>query len=155
MENLSKKLLLNNLVLGCCLLISCSGNENSGDNNGVNTSDTVSKTVLPPSMIKRVEAGDPNLNGNEYEEKYPNGVIRIKGYVLSGLREGQWMSFYSNGKPWSQSIYKKGHLNGPKATWYENGQMRYSGEYTLDQRSGKWTFWDESGKQQEAIDYTK
>ncbi len=161
MENLLKKFLLSSRVAGMLvagmLVAGCSGEETetittiSQDS----SSTSVSKSLTKPDQVKTVDANDPHLVGNEYEEKYPNGVIRIKGYVLNGMREGQWFSFYQNAKPWSQNFYKKGRLNGPTATWYENGQMRYSGEYEQDQRIGNWTFWDEQGKKIEEINYDK
>lgn len=152
MEHWSRKLVLSSL-LACTFLISCGGEGDVAKDHPDGDTNAVKEVrVLPPKMVN---ADDPRLDGNEYEEKYPDGRIRIKGYVIGGYREGQWMSFYPNGNPWSSSFYKKGKLNGATVTFYENGQMRYKGEYREDTRSGLWTFWDEKGKQIEQIDYSK
>ncbi|MCC7301617.1 MAG: hypothetical protein IT233_03150 [Bacteroidia bacterium] len=154
MEHWLKRLLLSSV--GALLIASLPGcGPEEGDKDAPGTADTagISVTEVPVQSPKRVDANDPRLNGIDYLEKYPDGVIRVKGYVVGGLREGTWMSFYPDGSPWSQNVYLKGKLNGATVTYYENGKVRYKGFYRNDQRSGHWQFFDEQGNKVEEMDY--
>jgi antitoxin component YwqK of YwqJK toxin-antitoxin module len=91
----------------------------------------------------------------DHIERYKNGVIRIRGNMKDGKREGLWKSWYEDGKQWSETTFKAGIKNGKTTTWYENGNKRYEGEYTNDEESGLWTYWDESGKEVSKQDYSK
>ena len=99
------------------------------------------------SGIEQMMNAEPD---GDHIEKYPNGMMKIRGYILHGKREGQWASFYANGKQWSETYFTKGKKNGPTTTWYENGQKRYVGEYTNDEHTGKWSYWDEEGNSVDA-----
>jgi hypothetical protein len=137
------------LLFGGIVFTSCSGDKSEPQ---TVLEDELSPSTPPnpdaeaPVVVKSVPDNDPNLKEDVYTEKYDNGVIKIKGYVLGGKRDGEWMSWYSNGKPWSACTYRAGILNGPIQTWYENGQKRFSGSYMNGKRSGKWTFWKENGE---------
>ena len=163
MENLSKKLLFVRHFLACgiisaclCTLSGCGSEESVSPKPVVNgDSNIISKPEDIRIGVRNVDPDDPNINGTEYLEKYSSGVIKMKGNVFGGKREGQWFSFYPDGTPWSQSVYIKGMLNGPTVTFHENGKRNYLGEYTDGKRSGKWTFWDTSGVVKEEIDYSK
>ncbi len=91
--------------------------------------------ILPP---------DSNYTG-EYEDKYPDGIIKYKGFFRFGERHGQWIAFYANGLPWSEHNYDKGKKFGPNIVYYENGKIRYSGFYKNDKRDSTWKFYDTLG----------
>jgi antitoxin component YwqK of YwqJK toxin-antitoxin module len=101
-----------------------------------------------------IKATQDTVTANgDHVERYKNGVIRIRGMMKDGKREGLWKSWYEDGKPWSETTFKAGIKNGKTTTWYENGNKRYEGEYSNDEESGNWTFWDESGKEVSKQDY--
>ncbi len=102
-------------------------------------------TILLHSPNKNV-AKDSTIQNGEYIERYTTGVVRIRGMMKDGQREGLWKSFYDNGSPWSETTFKAGKKQGPTTTWYENEQKRYTGFYKNDVESGNWMFWDEKGK---------
>lgn len=70
-------------------------------------SDTVFKT------IKEYE---------DYEERYPNGQLKIKGTYHNGIEDGLWEE------------------------WYENGQKKIERNFKDGIPVGKWKKWDETGK---------
>ena len=96
---------------------------------------------------------DSVIQEGESIQRYKNGVIKMRGQMKNGKREGAWKSWYEDGTQWSETAFKEGIKNGPTTTWYENGKKRYEGYYTNDNESGKWTYWDENGKQQSSKDY--
>ncbi|MBA3970785.1 MAG: hypothetical protein H0X46_01325 [Bacteroidetes bacterium] len=90
---------------------------------------------------------DSVVNNGESIQRYDNGVIRMRGMMKDGKREGLWKSWYENGTPWSETTFLAGVKTGKTITWYENGNKRYEGEYINDIESGKWKYWDEKGKE--------
>lgn len=144
-----------NYVTLCCsvLVIAACTSTTPSKNEGA---DTTAKTVADTNKPVTVEQGaffDIPEGGEDREitEKYPTGVIKYHGYIKKGKRNGQWNSFYENGKPWSENNYKDGVLNGPTTTWYENGNVRYKGTYANGVEYGVWTYWDESGQQSKEV----
>ncbi len=99
--------------------------------------------ILPP---------DSEYTG-DYIDKYPNGIVKFRGFFRFGQRHGQWVSFYDNGFPWSEQHYDKGKKHGPTVTYYENGKVRYTGFYKNDMRDSVWIFYDTSGKNLKTIVY--
>jgi antitoxin component YwqK of YwqJK toxin-antitoxin module len=133
-------------VLSACLA-ACNNStsqsiDDSVQHDTVKTNNAV-HAVKPDSIIK---------NG-EYIQYYKNGVIKIRGIMKDGKREGLWKSFYENGSPWSETTFRVGIKEGKTTTWYENEKKRYVGTYKNDVESGKWMFWDEQGKPVAEKDY--
>ncbi len=91
--------------------------------------------ILPP---------DSEYTG-DYIDKYPNGIIKYKGFYRFGQRHGQWIAFYDNGLPWSEQTYDKGIRDGANIVYFENSKVRYKGFYKNDKRDSTWTFYDSLG----------
>lgn len=89
----------------------------------------------------------------DYTDKYPNGVIKFKGFFRFGERHGQWMSFYTNGTLWSELHYDKGKRHGLNITYFENGKKRYEGFYKNDYQDSVWTYYDTSGTAAQKVLY--
>lgn len=92
--------------------------------------------ILPP---------DSEYTG-DYIDKYPNGIIKYRGYFRFGKRHGQWVAFYGNGLPWSEQSYDKGIKSGANVVYYDNSKVRYKGFFKNDQRDSVWSFYDSTGK---------
>ncbi len=86
-----------------------------------------------------------HTDAKDYVEYHPNGMVKFRGKKVNGKREGLWVSFYEDGKKWSETTFRNGLKSGITRTYYENGMMRYSGEYTNDERSHIWKFYTEEG----------
>ncbi len=97
--------------------------------------------IMPP---------DSNYTG-EYTDKYPNGIIKFKGFFRFGKRHGQWMSFYPNGLAWSELHFDKGLREGPNLTYYFTGTKRYTGFYKNDMRDSTWCYYDSTGRLDQTI----
>lgn len=122
------------------VLFSCKENTSPAGNTAVQK-DTLKAINLSG------EKKDTVINNGEYIQYYKNGVIKMRGMMKDGKRDGLWKSFYENGSPWSETTFKNGMKDGKTTTWYENDKKRYEGFYTADTESGKWIFWDEKGNQ--------
>jgi antitoxin component YwqK of YwqJK toxin-antitoxin module len=103
-----------------------------------------SMTVSGGGQVQPHEVKDSIKNG-EHIERYPNGVIYMKGEVKNGLREGVWLSFYKDGKLWSEGVYKDGYREGHGVSYFANGKKSSEGDYSHDRMVGHWVFWNEYG----------
>jgi hypothetical protein len=91
--------------------------------------------ILPP---------DTEYTG-EYIDRWPNGLVKFRGYFRFGKRHGQWVSFFENGEPWSEVHYDKGLRHGPYMVYYPGLKKRIEGYYKNDMRDSIWCFYDSSG----------
>ena len=86
------------------------------------------------------------LKGNDFQEFYKNGKLRMEGKLINGKRVGVWKSYYENGIIWSIGIYVNGKREGTGVVFYSNGKKRMEGDYKNDARSGLWIFYNEKGE---------
>lgn len=115
------------------------------------------KAMLDTSLhgLAGVIEKNPPLEYGDYVSKYPNGVIKLKGYYVKGKREGQWVGFYENGTVWTEGFYKGGLRDGKATVYHENGKKYYGGFYKDGKQAGKWTFYNLIGDKIKEIDYDK
>jgi antitoxin component YwqK of YwqJK toxin-antitoxin module len=137
------------LILLAVCLYACRQNSGTTGPGGVQH-DTLNSGNSPGAGKK-----DSVISNGEYIQYYANGVIKMRGMMKSGNRDGLWKSYYENGAPWSETTFKDGKKDGRTTTWYENEKKRYEGFYTLDEETGKWIFWDEKGNKATEKDYDK
>ena len=129
-------------IIILALAASCTTRQPAEDS-PVTTADTAH-----PALLKNIDEGGERTY-------YPNGQLKMEGFLTDGKRDGRWISFYQTGIPWSETHFKNGKKEGPTTTWCENGQKRYTGYYKNDKPSGTWTFWDMQGNMVKEIDYGK
>ena len=115
--------------------------------------DTNTKPV-PFAAKANDEVTAPVQNG-VFEERYENGIIKVKGNYAGGKRHGSWVSFFKNGKTWSEGLYVNGAREGMAVVWYENGQKYYEGKYEKGKEVGTWKFWDDKGALIKEVNYDK
>lgn len=142
---------------------------------------------LKPNKISvgtTVASGSPStvvsaqLKNGPYEEKHPNGSIKITGTYKDNKRIGKWKTYYSvggieteinyndngerdgtetfykhNGDVSHKSEYKNGKLNG-KVFTYTSGTVSSETSYLNDQKNGKYISYDTSGQKKEEGNYT-
>ncbi len=153
-----KKILLLITVLSLFMLSSCTHSterELSAEEQHANDSLSKIEQKLKVDSLKKanpllIMPPDSTYTG-DYTDKYPNGLIKFKGFFRFGQRHGMWLSFYPSGLPWSEMHYDKGLRDGPNMTYFENGKMRYSGFYKKDLKDSVWTYYDSIGNTAEKI----
>ena len=82
---------------------------------------------------------------------YDNGnVMSEGGYNASGIPDGAWVYYFSNGQKQREGTYRNGHPIGTWKEWYENGQLKASLSFLLSGsetvKNGTYTMYHENGK---------
>jgi hypothetical protein len=137
------------LVAVCVFAFSCTGNPDSkktqadtttsskpAGNKGISVSEPVSP--VPQQTADSIWNGD-------FIERYPNGIVKKRGYIAGGRATGEWFTFYEDGKPWSHGFYENGVRTGLGESWYHSGQKSSEGEYKNGKAVGPWKYWSEEG----------
>lgn len=84
---------------------------------------------------------------------YETGIMMMEGPVKNDLRDGEWTSYFPDGKVQSTGIYQDGVRTGKALVYHENGHLWMDGFYKNDQKSGLWIYYDEQGYEFQRVDY--
>ena len=84
---------------------------------------------------------------------YDTGILLMEGPIVNGQREGDWTSYFPDGKVQSTGVYKEGIRVGKSMVYHENGHLWMDGYYTNDHKCGEWIFYDEQGYELERRDF--
>ncbi len=87
------------------------------------------------------------------KDYYDNGALMIEGPIADNLRNGDWTSYFLDGKVQSTGTFKDGKRVGPSKVYHENGQLWMDGRYHNDRKCGEWIFYDEQGYEIERKNY--
>ncbi len=82
-----------------------------------------------------------------------NGSLLLEGPIIDDVREGQWISYYPDGKVWSKTTFKDGINDGESISYYSNGRVRYSGFYKEGKKTGEWQTFDSTGTLYKKVEY--
>jgi len=77
---------------------------------------------------------------------YPNGQIKIHGYLKNILFQGPVLEYYSTGQLKSSSNYKDSLPDGILKTYFEDGQLKSKTIYSNGLRQGEEIHYHENGK---------
>ena len=109
------------------------------------------KGVEEGSLIEYNKDGIEILKG-EYVDgereglwKYHNGDITEEGSYQSGLQNGIWKSWFSNGKLYYEMNYVQGVPDGKFKMYYDTGDLREEGVYSMGSREKNWYKYDLQG----------
>lgn len=94
---------------------------------------------------KRIEAGVAKIELIEGTEKTGE---RYQYTLVDGKREGEYLSWYKNGRKETKTIYKDNQRNGESLRYYNNkeNQLQNKHFYLNDQLEGEQFSWYENGK---------
>lgn len=151
-----RKIIQLNIVFTLAILMivfSCSTNQKKNNNeiDELIIKDTTQNTNTPKTSANEnpsayfIEPLKDSTYTGDAEERYPNGIVKYKGFYRFGKRHGEWLYFYPNGNLWSQSIYNRGKLNGESNVYYPNGKLHYMAYYKNDSKDSVWTYYDSTG----------
>lgn len=132
------------------LILSCSHsekNQNSTDELLIKDSISPQKNNQQNSLsdLYITPPADSSYTGDA-EERYPNGVVKYKGFYRFGKRHGEWLYFYPNGNLWTETNYNRGKINGYHKVYHPNGKLYYVSLYKNDVKDSIWAYYDTSGK---------
>jgi antitoxin component YwqK of YwqJK toxin-antitoxin module len=77
---------------------------------------------------------------------FKNGQIGLKGHILNGLKNEEWMYWYSNSRKKMLVHFSMGKKSGNWKYWYDNGKPRINSNYENNKMVGKNTWWYENGQ---------
>lgn len=137
------------LVAATALLAACTSKNPDDKKDSLNNERSLVNTPLvsapdQPAQLQEAKAGA--LFDGDTIERYANGVIKIKGTMGGGKRQGQWVAFFQDGAIQSECAYRDGMANGATVTYRPNGTKIWSGYYNMGKQVGKWKYYDEQGK---------
>jgi len=88
----------------------------------------------------------------QYTDSEKNGVWRYKsgdyseeGKYIIGLKDGEWRSYYNNGKLKYKGNFIQGNLDGRQSFYYENGKIKEEQYFQMGNREKTWKKYDEEG----------
>ena len=118
-----------------------------------------------PKLTEKVDVRYPNGQAQSVKmlnksgecvreiEYYETGEVKMEGAIKDGKREGEWKSFFVDGKTRSIGYFEAGQRTGvAKVNWY-NGNLREEGFYKEGKHCGKWRYYDEQGNFLREDDY--
>lgn len=86
-------------------------------------------------------------------EYYESGALRMEGPMKDGQREGEWKSYFEDGKTQSTGFFHEGIRTGKTKIYYANGNLYMEGTYKDDHQNGTWSYYDEQGYLLRTDDY--
>ena len=84
---------------------------------------------------------------------YETGAVMMEGTIENDLRNGEWISYFPDGKVQSSGFFKDGIRVGQAKVYYENGHLWMDGSYADDHKCGEWIFYDEQGYETNRVNY--
>ena len=136
------------------MFYACSSDPKGKSDDKGNKADTLAGTKTEDVSSGQFTPPDSTYTG-DYFEKYPSGVIKVRGTFRFGKKSGKWMYFFPNGTMWSEAFFHDDKMNGGSNVYHSNGQLMYSGHYKMDVADSVWNFYDSLGKLVETRDYNK
>ena len=113
-------------------------------------------TKAQAPIVAAPKAEFDTLKDGDFIMRYPNGVIRMKGFYMHGKRDGEWVSFFEDGKVQSEGYFKQGYRDGKGTVYYPNtGNKMYEGNYKDGVMVGIWKYYNTDGTFNKEVDYSK
>ena len=77
---------------------------------------------------------------------YPsNGQLMEQRTFNDGLKHGEWLKYFEDGKKWLVANYENGELTGEFEMYKSDGKPELKGTYELGVRHGRWLMYNENG----------
>ncbi len=76
---------------------------------------------------------------------YPNGKVLMTGEMKNNRNEGEWKYFYDNGQVESLGLFKDDRADGKWEWYYPDGTLKQTGYFDAGQRDSLWKTYDTSG----------
>lgn len=93
---------------------------------------------------------DNNVVSMGYDINGKERFIEVTGSFKDALREGRWISFYSDGKIKEIVTFSKGIVHGAYQSYSTDGKQQIVGMYVRGKKSGTWIL--KGGKQQDVYE---
>ncbi len=84
---------------------------------------------------------------------YTGMILRCRGDIVNGRRDGLWQYFYENGNLQTEATFVDGREDGDYRVYRENGLPYYIGRYSHGTRVGTWEVYDLEGNLVDTKEY--
>jgi len=88
-----------------------------------------------------------------FKEYYDNGLLKAKGLMKEGLKQGKWMFYFESGEVQMEINYKDDIQDGEFKRWYTNGNLAVESFYIGGRNDGCWKDYYETGNIKEIGEY--
>jgi len=88
------------------------------------------------------------IDGTDSEESVginDSGDIVYKGGFKNGKPEGEWTTFFADGKPRWKGTKRDGFNHGPFSMWYPSGRKKMDGSFSKGAKDGSENSWHLNG----------
>ncbi|MFM8834658.1 MAG: toxin-antitoxin system YwqK family antitoxin [Cytophagales bacterium] len=82
----------------------------------------------------------------EWKRFYEGGNLREKRFFVNGSKEGEFITWWPNGKKQLHYHFSKGEYEGACREWNEQGALTKLGNYTQGYEEGTQQLWYDNGK---------
>ncbi len=96
------------------------------------------------SMKIEFDVVNGKKEGN-FRSYYPNGKLLMSGGIKNNRNEGEWKYFYDNGQVESFGLFKDDKADGKWTWYYPDGTLRQTGYFVAGQRDSLWKTYDSTG----------
>ncbi len=106
-------------------------------------------------LIMQMTYKDNKLNGEFIRFNGTTGKIIEKGVYLNDLKNGSFTKWYTNGVKRVEGSYIKGMKNGAWNYYFKNspGITRLTGNFKDGKKNGKWVFYDKYETIRSIVEY--
>lgn len=82
-----------------------------------------------------------------FEVRRADGTLESKQSFKNGIRDGEWITYYVDGKtPKVKASIVDGKVEGERTTYFENGQLRQQAQFKAGQLDGPMAEFNDTGK---------
>ena len=85
------------------------------------------------------------LKNGEFILFFSNGNIEMKGNIVNNENEGEWKYFYSDSRLQLQGNFKDDLVDGRWVWYFPNGILKEEGNYVDGKREGQWLTYNDDG----------
>ena len=93
-------------------------------------------------------------DSTQVQYRYPSGAVSSEGWLVNGIPEGYWRSFYADGTWKSEGNRLRGELEGEWVFYDEAGRVQTTLNYVGGQKNGEEIRWDSTGVQRRIMPWT-
>mgnify|MGYP006298651275 CR=1 FL=1 len=115
------------------------------------------KTFYPNNKLKEsygaVVRGNDTIKNGTFTYFYENGVIMQQGQIIEDQLQGEWFTYFPDGRLKSKFLIVDGLKHGNYVLYYENGIVREKGRMIGDKPSGTIRSYHENGNIATIIDF--
>ena len=88
---------------------------------------------------------DGNPFTGKYKEYYASGSVKLEMDLNKGMKNGNVIMYFENGKIHEVYAYKQNLMDGLWLTFNEKNIKTAEANYLNDKKDGTWKIWDENG----------